>query len=57
VAKKHPNKFAKAALSAKEQSQAQIAEVAPRYATPEMVEKAISHIFKVHGAVLQKLAR
>jgi hypothetical protein len=56
VAKKYTNSPAKGALSVKEQSRAQIAETAPRYATAEMVEKAIARVMKIHGAVLQKLA-
>jgi hypothetical protein len=56
VAKKYTNPSAKIALSVKEQAQAQIAEAAPRYATAEMVEKAIARVMKIHGALLQKLA-
>jgi Holliday junction resolvase-like predicted endonuclease len=57
VAKKYTNSSAKGALSVKEQSQAQIVETAPHYATPEMMQKAVSHVMKVHGTALQKLAK
>jgi hypothetical protein len=56
VAKKYTNSSAKVALSVKEQAQAQITESGPRYATPEMMQKAVSHVMKVHGTALQKLA-
>jgi hypothetical protein len=57
VAKKYTNSSAKSALSVKEQAQAQIAGTAPCYAAPEMMRKAVSHVMKVHGAALQKLAQ
>jgi hypothetical protein len=57
VAKKYTQPSAKGALSVKEQAQAQPAETAPQYATPEMMQKAIAHVMKVHGIALQKLAK
>jgi hypothetical protein len=57
VAKKYTNSSAKSVLSVREQSEAQRAGVAPHYATPEMMQKAVSHVMKVHGTALQKLAK
>jgi hypothetical protein len=57
VAKKYTNSSAKGALSVKEQAQAQIAGAPLRYATPAMMRKAVSHVMKVHGTALQKLAK
>jgi len=57
VAKKYTSSSAKRALSVKEHPQTQIAETAPHYATVEMMQKAVSHVMKVHGTALQKLAK
>ena len=55
MAKKYTNSSSKDAMSVKEQ--AQTTEAAPRYATAEMMKKAVSHVMKVHGTALQKLAK
>jgi hypothetical protein len=57
MAKKYSKAPAKSSSSVKEQSPAQSASGEMRYATPEMVEKALEHVIKVHGAAFKKLAQ
>ncbi len=56
MAKKYTSPTPKAALSVKEQSGHSATE-APRFATPEMMRKALSHVMKVHGEALDKLSK
>jgi hypothetical protein len=55
--KKYTNSSSKGTLSVKEQSQAQVADPALRHGTAETMEKAIARVMKIHGAILQKLAK
>jgi hypothetical protein len=57
VAKKYTNIPVQVPLLVKEQSQAQIAKPAPHYTTPEMMQKTVSPVMKIHGTALQELAK
>ena len=55
MAKKYSNSSVKPS-SLKEQPRATSPGVETRYATAEMMEKAVTQVMKVHGEALRKLA-
>jgi hypothetical protein len=57
MAKRYPKVPAKNASSVKEESPMQSTAAEPRYATSDMLEKALEHVIKIHGAAFQKLAK
>jgi hypothetical protein len=57
VSKKYSSSPAKTSSSLREQSRAAKPELTPRYATAEMMEKAVSEVMKIHGDALRKLAQ
>jgi hypothetical protein len=57
VAKKYTNSAAKVSSSVKEQPRLESPASEPRYATAEMMEKAVTEVMKIHGSALRKLAQ
>jgi hypothetical protein len=57
MAKKYSNSSAKPSSSVREQPRDKSSTAEPRYATAEMMEKAVTQVMKIHGEALRKLAQ